>query len=398
MKALFISAALGLGHAGRDLAIADELTRLRPDIEIDWLAGDPAAQQLSAAGARLLPECADFQETSLAEQDAGGFSLNMARFMTHAALEWARIARTAIRLVEKNGYDLVVGDETYGVAIAFALRPSLKRVPFAIIYDFFGLDAMSGKPVERTLVGAVTWRWGGRRHAKAPPFDLVLFVGEPEDIADRPLGRGLANRRAYAVRHFAFLGYVLGFDAPRLAGDRAAIRAALGYDERPLIICSVGGTAIGRNLLGLCNEAYPHIQERVPDAHMVLVCGPRIDPATIPAPSGVEVHGYIPRLYEHFAACDVAIVQAGGTSTLELTALRRPFAYFPLQHHAEQNVTVAGRLRRHGAGERCDYTQTTPQTLADTVTRLLGSTPAWAPIPTDGARRAAELLAGVAPA
>ena len=393
VKALFISGSLGLGHAGRDLAIASELRRLRPDLEIDWLAGDPATRLLEQAGERLLPECAVFRETAFAERSAGAFSLNIVGYVAHAAMAWARVARTVLRLVNQRRYDLVVGDETYELAVVFALRPSLKRVPFVVIYDFFGLDATSGNPAERLAVRALNRLWGGGRRGKRPPFDLTLFVGEPEDIPDRPLGAGLPRRRAYALRHFEFLGYVLDFDPDTLLEQRASIRAALGYDKRPLIIASVGGTAVGADLLRLCAGAYPHLRERVPEAQMVLVCGPRIDPATIGAPTGVEVRGYLPRLYEHFAACDAAIVQAGGTTRLELTALRRPFVYFPLEDHVEQNLTVAPRLRRHGAGERRDYTTTTPPALADTLAHLLHSTPNWPPIPTHGARRAAELIA-----
>ena len=62
----------------------------------------------------------------------------------------------------------------------------------------------------------------------------------------------------------------------------------------------------------------------------------------------------MPRLYEHFAACDVAVVQGGGTSTLELTALRPPFVYFPLEGHAEQTLVVAKRLARQGAGRAAE--------------------------------------------
>lgn len=58
----------------------------------------------------------------------------------------------------------------------------------------------------------------------------------------------------------------------------------------------------------------------------------------------MEVQSYVDRLYEHFAASDLAVVQAGGTTTPELTALRRPFLYFPLEEHFEQQVHVAGRL------------------------------------------------------
>ncbi len=125
---------------------------------------------------------------------------------------------------------------------------------------------------------------------------------------------------------------------------------------------------------------------------MVLVCGPRIDPAAVQAPSGVEVRGYVPRLYEHFAASDVAVVQGGGTTTLELTALRRPFVYFPLEDHFEQNLVVAERLARHGAGQRLLYSKSTPEMLAEAVIGLLGREASWPPIPTDGAQRTAELI------
>ncbi len=81
MRALFISGSIGLGHVGRDLAIAQELRRLRPDVEIDWLAGDPATRQLKLAGERLLPECEVVNETDFAERNAEGFSLNGMRSM-----------------------------------------------------------------------------------------------------------------------------------------------------------------------------------------------------------------------------------------------------------------------------------------------------------------------------
>lgn len=107
------------------------------------------------------------------------------------------------------------------------------------------------------------------------------------------------------------------------------------------------------------------------------------------------MRGYVPRLHEHFAACDLAIVQGGGTTTLELTALRRPFLYFPLEEHFEQQVHIAGRLCRHGAGVRMRFGATTPTVLADAITAHLGEEPTYPPIAVDGARRAAAVLAGM---
>ena len=83
---------------------------------------------------------------------------------------------------------------------------------------------------------------------------------------------------------------------------------------------------------------------------MIVVAGPRIDPATLPQADGLEVRPYVHDLYRHLAACDLAVVQGGLTTAMELTANRRPFIYFPLEHHFEQNLHVRHRLERYGAG------------------------------------------------
>ncbi len=394
-RVLYISGSIGLGHARRDLAIASELRRLDPAVEIVWLAGEPASQVIAEAGETLLPESVAYgDETGVAEDAAEGFSLNLlGRFALRAQGAWKHAVATFEEVSARHSYDLLIGDETYEIDAALGKRPELKKAPFVMIYDFVGLDAMSRNPLERLITYRGNWVWGGGPRGKPPTHeDLALFIGELEDVPDKPFGLWLPNRREYARRYYHFVGYAFPFD-PADYADKEKIRSALSFDEEgPLIVCAVGGTAIGAELLRLCAASYPHIQERVKDSRMVLVCGPRIDPAAMQAPSGVEVRGYVPRLYEHFAACDVAVVQGGGTTTLELTALRRPFIYFPLEGHFEQNLDVAERLARHRAGQRLLYSETTPERLAETVVRLLGHEANWPPIPTDGARRAAELI------
>ena len=109
-------------------------------------------------------------------------------------------------------------------------------------------------------------------------------------------------------------------------------------------------------------------------------------------PDGIEVRGYVPALYEHLAACDLAITQGGGATTLELTALRRPFLYFPLEGHFEQQIHVAHRLNRHGAGVRMSFRETSPETLAAAVLENLGRDVEYTEINVNGAETAAELI------
>jgi predicted glycosyltransferase len=201
----------------------------------------------------------------------------------------------------------------------------------------------------------------------------------------------LPNRRRYAEDHVEFVGYPLGFDIQTVR-DRPHHRATLGYGSEPLVICTVGGTAVGRSLLELCGRAYPLAAQRLPGLRMVLVCGPRIDPATLDVPQGPERHGMVPDLYKHLAVCDLAVVQGGGTTTLEVTALRRPFLFFPIEGQSEQEVTIANRLARQGAGVRMTQGLTTPSSLADAIVANVGREVTYAPIPAEGARRAARII------
>jgi UDP:flavonoid glycosyltransferase YjiC (YdhE family) len=125
---------------------------------------------------------------------------------------------------------------------------------------------------------------------------------------------------------------------------------------------------------------------------MVVVTGPRIDPDSLAAPRGVEVHGFLPDLDLHHAACDVAVVQGGLSTTMELTAAGRPFLYFPLGHHFEQQVHVRHRLERHRAGRAMDYRDADPGRIADELAAALKTPTDYLPVPTDGADRAAQLV------
>ena len=141
-----------------------------------------------------------------------------------------------------------------------------------------------------------------------------------------------------------------GFDPSDFA-DRAALRHELGYrDDERVCIVTVGGSGVGGHLLRRVIEAFPEAKERVPALRMIVVAGPRIDPATLPQREGLEVRAYVHELYRHLAACDLAVVQGGLTTCMELTANQRPFLYFPLRHHFEQNFHVRHRLERYGAG------------------------------------------------
>ena len=201
----------------------------------------------------------------------------------------------------------------------------------------------------------------------------------------------LPNRREWARKNCQFPGYIVPF-SPSEYSDKTLVREKLGYGIEPLIVCSIGGTALGKNVLELCGHACPLIKSKIPDLRMILVCGPRLVPESLDVPGAVEVLGYVPALYEHFAASDLTIIQGGGTSTNELVALRKPFLYFPLEEHFEQQVHVAGKLDRHGAGIRMQYSETTPESLANMVLANIGKKVVYPRIPAEGAKSVARII------
>jgi UDP-N-acetylglucosamine:LPS N-acetylglucosamine transferase len=109
--------------------------------------------------------------------------------------------------------------------------------------------------------------------------------------------------------------------------------------------------------------------------------------------AGLEVHGYVPRLYRLLAACDLAVVQGGLTTCMELTANQRPFLYFPLSHHFEQNFHVRHRLEAYQAGVCMDYRSTTSDDIANAIASTIRQPVSYRPVETDGAARAARMLA-----
>ncbi len=395
-RALYISSPIGLGHAQRDVAIADELRVLRPDLEIDWLAQAPVTAVLEARGERVHPLSAELASES-AHFVAESSEHDLNAFQAIRRMDEILVANFMVfhDAVEAGEYDLVIGDEAWDVDHFLHENPELKRTAFAWMTDFVGwLPMPSGG--EREAFLTADYNAEMIEHVERFPRlrDRSIFVGEPDDIVPDDFGPGLGSIRDWTERHFAFSGYVTGFDPAPLIEGREALRAELGYhpDER-VVIVTVGGSGVGASLLRRVIASFPDAARRVNGLRMIAVAGPRIDPSALEAPPDVEVRAYVPELYKHLAACDLAVVQGGLTTTMELAAARRPFLYFPLRDHFEQNRHVRHRLERYGAGRCMDYATATPETIAEAVATEIDRSIDYRPVETDGAARAAALMA-----
>jgi pimeloyl-ACP methyl ester carboxylesterase/predicted glycosyltransferase len=393
-RILYLSSPIGLGHARRDIAIAQRLNELVPSAKIDWLAQDPVTRVLEAEGQHVHP-ASEHLACEAAHIDSEAHEHDL-----HVFQAWRRMDELMINnymvvrdVLREKRYDLVVGDEAWETDYYLHENPQEKAASFAWFTDFVGwLPMPSGGEHERFL--AADYNTQMIEHIDRHPDirDRALFVGDPDDLVTEPLGPGLPTVREWTTEHFDFTGYITGFD-PAALGERDELRAELGYrqDEKVCIV-TVGGSGVGAALLRRIIDAYPHAKARLPELRMIVVAGPRIDPSSLPSHDGLEVKGYVHRLYRHLAACDVAVVQGGLTTTMELVANRRPFLYFPLKNHFEQTYHVPFRLRRHRAGRQMDVDTATPEVVADALVAELAHRPDYAPVAADGAHRAAAHL------
>jgi predicted glycosyltransferase len=209
-------------------------------------------------------------------------------------------------------------------------------------------------------------------------------------------GPGLPGIREWTAAHYAFTGYIQHFDPRMVTAQRDALRDELGFEkDEQVVVASVGGTAVGRMLLQRLVDSFAEARRVLPNLRLLVVTGPRIDPDSLARTGAVDVRGYVPDLYKHLAACDLALVQGGLSTTMELVATGRPFLYFPLRNHFEQNFHVPHRLTNYGvrAEARVDFATATPERLAERIVQGLSLAPAYQPVETDGAARAARTIA-----
>ena len=395
-RALYLSSPIGLGHAKRDVAIVEELRKLHPDLEVDWLAQHPVTVALEAAGERIHPASAWLaNESAHIEHAAGEHDLHafqairdMDEILVHNFMVFAEV-------VEQEHYDLVVGDESWDVDYFLHENPGLKRFAFAWMTDFVGwLPMPDGGDREAAITTDYNAEMIEQRARYARVRDRSIFVGNPGDVVPESFGAGLPMIRDWVRENFDFAGYVTGFDQSDLA-DRDALKARLGHraDER-LCVVTVGGSGVGVSLLRRVLDAAPLVRKELSDLRFLVVAGPRIDPRSLPKHRGVSIRGHVPSLYQHLAAADLAVVQGGLTTTMELTANQRPFIYVPLRHHFEQSFHVPYRLEQYGAGRRLDYEQAVePDALAAAIVQEIAHDVSYRRVEDDGAAVAGRLLA-----
>ena len=348
------------------MAIADELRRLHPDLEIDWLAQHPVTTFLAARGERIHPASAELASES------GHIEGECADHDLHCFQAWRRMDEILLAnfmvfhdIVDEDPYDLWIGDEAWELDYYLHENPEQKRAAYAWLTDFVGwLPMPDGGQREASLTADYNAEMIEHIARYPRVRDRAIFVGAPEDIVPDRFGPGLPAIRGWTEAHYDFSGdYITGFDPADLA-DRDAIRAELGYARRRQGVhrdrrglgrrqrtCCGGSSTLPRRPGSGRPRPADGRRRRAPHRPAA-----RCRPTTASRSTRTCM-----TCTAIWPSATWPSSRAGSRPRWNWSASNRPFLYFPLGHHFEQTFHVPHRLARYGAGRRMDYATADPR-------------------------------------
>jgi MGT family glycosyltransferase len=294
---------------------------------------------------------------------------------------------------EKDRPDLFLYDIAGYVARILAEnwgRPAIQLSPTSVAWEGYAQDmapmveALKADPRGADYYARFS-AWLAENGASET--DSNLFVGMPRrSLVLIPRAMQPQAERVDPTR-FTFVGACFGDRShqgrwTRPAGARNVLLVSLGsaFTEQP-------------DFYRACLAAFGDL----PDWHVVLQIGRRVDPAVLgPLPGNFEVHAWVPQL-SVLEQANAFITHAGMGGTQEGLYCGLPMIAVP---QASDQFANADRLVELGVGVRLDTEQATPDALRTALLRLTGDASVKARLAAiqkelreeGGAARAADLI------
>lgn len=333
----FFASPIGLGHATRDVAIAERLGAGR----VTFVTGGGAADLISRKGFNAL----DLYRPEKFEVKDGQLQHSFLWLLTYYSYYRKCKAVTSDILQQRAG--LIVSDEDFA-SIAIGEKMRRKRV---LITDITESHFTTG------LASILEKRMNKAMKKMMDACDCVII---PEFGIDRD--------------NIVHVGPIVR----EASADRETLRRQLGFSRKTIVV-SVGGTDAGRFLVEKTIAAYRRIGERL-DADLVVVPGPSLK---IPDSPDYRNLGFVQNLHELIYAADLVVSLAGRSTMDESIAYGTPGIFIPIKNHFEQE---------HGAA-RLGYRPEDISRLDELIEEKLGAKRA-AGISADGAEKAAQIISG----
>ena len=137
--------------------------------------------------------------------------IHLVQYIYRSFPSWAHNMALVKGAIERYGIQLVVGNEAWEIDVPLIMRALRMPVPFVLITDFVGIDALGPSLFDRVAAYPLNLLWSFDRTVYTGGKHSAIFIGEPDDIPDTALGWRLPNRSAHALRYYDFVGHAIGF-------------------------------------------------------------------------------------------------------------------------------------------------------------------------------------------
>jgi UDP-N-acetylglucosamine--N-acetylmuramyl-(pentapeptide) pyrophosphoryl-undecaprenol N-acetylglucosamine transferase len=299
MSLLFFASPIGLGHATRDIAIADKLeTPLKSRVR--FVSGVGAAKLIEKKGYPVL----DAYRPEKFMVENGQLQQSFKWLMAYYSY-YKKCKEIAADVLSKNGNGLIVSDEDFA-SIAVGEEKGRKRV---LVTDILETHFTKG------AASLIEKKMNSSMRDMVKKCDRVII---PDHGDDRD--------------NFCYVGPIVR-DA---SAGRDELRTRFNFTRKTMVV-SVGGTDAGRYLIEKAVEAYRNVGKKL-DADLVIVPGPSLQ---LPQSQEYRNLGFVDNLHELVYAADLVVSLAGRSTMDESIAYGTPGVFIPIKGHFEQEQGAA---------------------------------------------------------
>jgi UDP-N-acetylglucosamine--N-acetylmuramyl-(pentapeptide) pyrophosphoryl-undecaprenol N-acetylglucosamine transferase len=326
-KILFFTSPIGLGHATRDIAIAEKLKQIVND-EILFISGGAAYDLISKEGFQALNL---YRPPSFTVES--GKLRNPFIWLMKYIIYYKRCKKIAEEVIRKasHKYPVIVSDEDFA-SIAVSQNTILSKN--ILIYDM--VEPTANTINQKASCYRITSTNGnikienniGETHFTSG------FLHEIEKKMNRSMSHLINKCDKVIIPDFGYNKANLVYVGPivrEVKSGRKSLRYNFGLTRKTILVCA-GGTDAGRYLIQKSLEAYRKLKKKF-DVDLILVSGPNLK---LNDSNDFYNLGFVDNLHEYVYASDLVISLAGRSTIDESTVYGTPGIFIPIKNHFEQ--------------------------------------------------------------
>jgi UDP-N-acetylglucosamine--N-acetylmuramyl-(pentapeptide) pyrophosphoryl-undecaprenol N-acetylglucosamine transferase len=289
--AIFFASPIGLGHATRDLAIAEQLKT-----DLLFVSGEGAAKLLAKSHDTL-----DVYRPEKFIVESGQLQHSFRWLMNYYSY-YKKCKEIARDVLNKHG-GLVISDEDFA-SIAVGEEMRRKRV---LVTDITETRFTTGP------ASIIEKKMNKEMQKMMKACDCVIIPDAGDNKGN--------------IRH-------VGPSVRQASADRDTLRRRFGFDKSTILV-TIGGTDAGRYLIEKAVEAHNKLKM---DSELVVVSGPSLQ---LPDSQAYRNLGFVDNLHELIYAADLVVSLAGRSTMDESIAYGTPGIFIPIKNHFEQEQGAA---------------------------------------------------------